>query len=390
MTGSPLDRRAFLKSGGLLALGLAATPARAQSRGGAEPERAGPLFYVGTYTEDMGHGEGIYLYRLDPASGALTALGVTHGVRNPSFLALGPGGRHLYAVNEYAKGTGAVSAFAVDPATAALTLLNQRSSEGAAPCHVVVDQRGNFVLVANYVSGTASVLPVRPDGSLGPAVEVVQHRGTGPNKERQEGPHVHCVALSPDQRFAIVCDLGIDRLKIYRFDSDRGSLAAAGEVEVHGGEGPRHFVFHPTGRFGYLITEMGSTLTAYEYDPARGALQEIQKISSLPSGFSGHNDAAEIEVSVDGRFLYASNRGSNDVAVVALDPTTGRMSAIQHQPTGGDWPRHFAIDPSGRFLLVANERSGDIVVFPRDPLSGRLAASVAKARVPNPVCIRFL
>ena len=389
MTSHDPTRRAFIRSAGSLLLLPAALRARTPARAAAR-ELA---FYVGTYTS--GRSEGIYRYRLSLSDGGLRHEGTARGVVNPSFLALGPRGRHLYAVNEVeefgGKPSGAVSAFAVDPRTGDLRLLNQQPSMGGAPCYLTVDRAGRFVLVANYVGGNVAVLPVRRDGSLGAATDVRQHEGSGADPERQGGPHAHCVLLDRANRYAFAADLGIDRVMVYRFDARAGKLAAGAApwAAVRAGAGPRHFTFHPDGRHAYVINELDSTLTVFRYDAARGALTEVQTTGTLPPGFSGKSYCADVHVSPSGRFLYGSNRGHDSIVVFAVDAATGRLTPVQHEPTRGSFPRNFAIDPTGAFLLVANQRSDNIVTFRIDPSRGTLRPAGRAAEVPSPVCLKF-
>ncbi len=281
--------------------------------------------YVGTYTEEGSKSKGIYAYRFDPNDGKLTSIGLAAQTINPSFLAVHPNHRFVYAVNEVGnyKGqkSGAVSAFAIDRASGKLTLLNQVASGGADPCYVTVDKTGKYALVANYTGGSIAVFPILADGRLGEASAFVQHTGHGTNPQRQEGPHAHSIDLSADNRFAIVDDLGLDETLVYRFDSEKGSLALNDPAfaKAAPGAGPRHFAFHPSGKFAYVINEMGSTVSVFAYDTAGGILHPLQTTSILPRSFTGHNDAAEIEVHPSGKFLYASNRGHDSIAVFAID-----------------------------------------------------------------------
>jgi len=349
--------------------------------------------YVGTYTGASSRG--IYLFRLDVATGALRPLGVAAVVANPAFLAVHPNHRFLYAVSEVTSleefQGGAVSAFALNPQTGALALLNQVSSGGAGPCHLVVDRRGQNVLVANYGSGSVAVLPLGEDGRLGQASTVVQHRGSSVHA-RQKGPHAHDVNVDAANRFAFASDLGLDKILIYRFDADRGKLAANDPpwVTLQPGSGPRHFCFHPSGRYAYVINELASTVTALEYDPSRGALEPIQTVTTLPADFHGDSTTAEIEVSPSGRFLYGSNRGHDSIVVFAIDAGTGKLSCVQHEPTRGKTPRNFALDPTGTYLLAANQESNSIVVLRIDPATGHLAPTGHLAEVPTPVCVKMV
>lgn len=385
-----LARRDFLKIAGLGTLALA-LPAPARVFGA---KRNGELLvYVGTYTS--GKSEGIYLYSLNPSSGELKHVATTKGVKDPSYLALAPNRRYLYAVNEVeefaGKKSGAVSAFAVDRRTGELRFLNQEPSLGGSPCYVVVDRTGRFVLVANYSGGNVAVLPVRSDGSLGEATDMKQDQGSSINAERQKGPHAHCVVLDPDNRFAYTCDLGTDKIMIYRFDKRKGKLIPNENpwVEAKPGAGPRHLTFHPNGRYAYVTNELHATVTAFAVDPKKGNLSEVQTVPTLPMEPTSADSGADIHVSPDGRFLYCSNRGHDSIAAFQIDRRTGRLTFIAHESTGGKTPRNFAIDPTGAFLLVANQRSDNIVTFRRDRKTGRLGATAHVAEVPSPVCLKF-
>lgn len=354
------------------------------------------IFYVGTYTEEGSKSKGIYAYRFDPESGQITSLGLAAETINPSFVALSPNGRFLYAVNEVGnyKGpdSGGVSAFAIDRATGKLTFLNEVPSHGADPCYITVDKTGKYVLVANYTGGSLAEFPVLADGKLGEASAVLQHSGHGTNPQRQEKAHVHSVDLSPDNRFAMVDDLGLDELFVYKFNSSNGSLTPNDPpyVKLDPGAGPRHFVLSPNEKFAYVISEMQSTVTAFSHDEKTGALRRLQTISALPKDFSGQNDDAEIEIAPSGRFLYASNRGSDTITVFAIDPKKGTLTPIESTPTQGKIPRSFEIDPTGRFLFAANQKSDNIVVFRIDAKTGRLTSTGQVLDVGSPVCVKFL
>jgi 6-phosphogluconolactonase len=354
------------------------------------------LFYVGTYTEEGSKSKGIYAYRFDANTGKVTSLGLAAETTNPSFVALHPNGRFLFAVNEVPnyKGpnSGGVSAFSIDRATGKLTFLNEVASRGADPCYITVDKTGKYVLVANYTGGSVAVFPVREDGKLGEASAFVQHTGKGSNPERQEGPHAHSIDLSPDNRFAMVDDLGLDELLVYKFDAAKGSLTPNDPpfAKLDAGAGPRHFALHPTGKFGYVIAEMGHTVTAFLNDPSTGRLQTLQTISTLPKEFKGRNDDAEIEVHPSGNFLYASNRGEDSIAIYAIDQTKGTLTYVGTVPTGGKEPRNFEIDPSGEFLFAANQLSDNVVVFRIDAKTGKLTPTGETFEVGRPVCVRFL
>lgn len=372
-----------------LVLGLTTLVARAAQRQ--------LLVYVGTYTE---HGsKGIYAYHFDSSTGKLTSLGLAAETVAPSFLAVTRGGKFLYAVNELQKydgqPTGAISAFAIDQKSGKLSLLNQLASRGQDPAHVVVDRTGKYALVANYTSGNVAVFPILKDGRLGEATSFVQHKGHGVNPDRQEGPHAHCIAMSPDNRFAIVADLGLDQLLVYAFDAAKGTLGPNPQiVKTAPGAGPRHLVFSSNGRFFYVLTEMQSTVVTYSYDAATGSLRELQNVSALPKNFSGESTGAEIEIDPSGKFLFASNRPSNplggSIAVFAIDQQAGTLTPIEIDSSGGNTPRNFAIDPTGSWLLAANEDSGNIVVFRIDRKTGHLTPTGESVQLSSPVCVKFV
>ncbi|MFZ0420507.1 MAG: lactonase family protein [Candidatus Sulfotelmatobacter sp.] len=352
--------------------------------------------YVGTYTEEGGTSKGIYAYRFDSSNAEMTSIGLVAQTTNPSFLAVHPNHHFLYAVNEVGnfKGqkSGGVSAFAIDPATGKLTLLNEVASGGADPCYITVDKTGKFVLVANYTGGSVSVFPIQPDGSLGAASAFVQHAGHGTNPKRQEGPHAHSIDLSPDNRFAIVDDLGLDETLVYKFDSGKGSLTPNDPpfAKADAGAGPRHFALSPNGKFGYVIDEMGDMVSVFSFDAAAGTLHSLQTISTIPQGFAGQNDDAEIVIHPSGKFLYASNRGHDSIAVFSIDPEKGTLTLVEYVPTKGQSPRNFEIDPTGKLLFAANEKSDNIVVFRIDAQTGRLTATGKVLDISHPVCVRFV
>jgi 6-phosphogluconolactonase len=363
----------------------------------SSPASSGKYFvYVGTYTAEGSTSKGIYAYRYDLNGSTLTSLGLVAETANPSFLAVHPNHRFLYAVNETGdyKGqkSGAVTAFSIDHVTGKLTQLNQVASGGADPCYITVDNTGKYVLVANYTGGSIAVFPVLADGRLGEASAFIQHSGHGSNPKRQEGPHAHSIDLSSDNRFAIVDDLGLDETLVYKFDSAKGSLTLNDPpfAKAAAGAGPRHFAFHPNGKFGYVLDEMGSTVSVFSYDSAGGVLHPLQTISSLPKGFGGQNDAAEIEVHPSGKFLYASNRGHDSIAIFAIDQKQGTLTPIEYVPTKGASPRNFAIDPTGKLILAENEKSDNIVVFRIDPQTGRLTPTGKVLDISQPVCVKIV
>jgi 6-phosphogluconolactonase len=366
------------------------TECRAANARGPEKMRV----YVGTYT--MGASKGIYRFDFDVASGTLSSRALAVRAANPSFLAIHPNHRFLYAVNEVGqsggKKSGAVSAYAIDPKTGDLALLNQQPSGGAGPCHLVVDQQGKHVLVANYGGGSACVLPIQGDGRLGEATAFVQHKGSSVDPGRQEAPHAHSINLDAANRFAFVADLGLDKVFVYHFDSAAGALTPNEPpfAAVAAGAGPRHFAFHPRGRYAYAINELNSTVTAMEYDAVHGILQPVQAISTLPKEFAGKSWTAEVQVHPSGRFLYGSNRGHDSIAIFAIDPQTGKLRPVGHQSQQIKTPRNFSIDPTGKYLLVANQDSNSIVVFRIDSESGELAPAGGPVEVPMPVCVKMV
>ncbi|RMG38618.1 MAG: lactonase family protein [Planctomycetota bacterium] len=370
---------------GLLSVACAALEA-------AEPAADPMHVYLGTYTR--GASKGIYLADLDVATGRLSNLRVAAEATNPSFLALHPKGPFLYAVNEVGeyrgRPGGAVTGFRIrDDGT--LAELNHASTQGGAPCHLVVDSAGRFVLVANYSGGSVCVLPISADGRVGEAVSLVQHEGSSVDPARQRGPHAHSINLDATNRFAIAADLGLDKLLVYRFDRATGRLLPNDPpwVSVRPGSGPRHFTFHPNGRWAYVINELASTITALTFDAKTGRLKPFQTVSTVPADFDGANTTAEVRVHPGGRWLYGSNRGHDSIAVFAIDQDSGRLKLIQHHPSGGKTPRNFAPDPSGRWLLVANQNSDNVVVLRVDADTGRLTPTDVELEVADPVCVRF-
>jgi 6-phosphogluconolactonase len=351
-----------------------------------------PLVFVGTYTETEGsQSEGIYVYRMDPSSGALTFERVIKDILNPSFLEIHPGGRFLYAVNEVQnygrQAGGGVSACSIE--SDKVTLLNDQLSRGSDPCYVSVEQTGRFVLVANYTSGSVAIFPIQPDGQLGAASDVIQHAGSSVHPERQAGPHAHCILPDPTNRFAVAVDLGLDKLLIYQMDLENGKLHKHAEVDVQPGAGPRHLTFHPNGQFAYLINELNSTLVSYRYDPEHATFEDLQTVPTLPQDFKGENLCADIHISSDGRYLYASNRGHDSIVRFFIDQNTGLLTYRDHTSTEGREPRNFAIDPNGAFLLVANQKTNNIITFKINSKSGQLYNTGYEVKVSMPVCLEF-
>ncbi len=352
------------------------------------------LLYVGTYT-DEGSTAGIHLMRLERHSGKLEYVGTVNSGANPSFLAIHPNGRVLYAVNELGtyngKKTGAVSAFEIASDTGALTLRNEQPSEGGAPCFVSTDRGGKVVLVANYSGGNVALLPLDGDGTLSPATDVEQHTRSGRSPAGREVAHAHCIIADPSNRFVLAADLGLDRVFLYRLDVEGKSLrhVDGGDAVMPVGAGPRHLAFHPTLPLVFVANELDSTITTLRFDAERGALSPLDTRSTLPTGWTGRNFPGDIHVAPSGRTLYVSNRGHNSLAVFAVAESTGALALEQVIPTGGEWPRNFSLDSTGRWLLVANQRSNSIVVFERDQESGRLTPTREHITVARPACVRF-
>ncbi|HMB24321.1 MAG TPA: lactonase family protein [Anaerolineales bacterium] len=349
------------------------------------------ILFVGTYTEHEGsQSKGIYVYRMDPTSGKLTFEWEAKGVLNPSFLDLHPQRNFLYAVNEVGSFAGeeggGVSAFAVEPESGELTLLNAYSSRGKDPCYISIEQTGRFALVANYSSGTVAMLPIQPDGGLGPATDMVQHTGSSVDPKRQTAPYAHCIRPDPTNRFAIATDLGADKLLIYRMDLENGKLNKHAEVNVQPGAGPRHVAFHPNGQYMYLLNELNSTVIVYRYH--NGNLDEIQTIATLPEDYKGENLCADLHI--QGNYLYASNRKHDSIVWYRIEESTGQLTYQGRIASGGREPRGFVIDPSGSFLLAAHERSDNIVVFRIDAATGSLSRTGQEAKLSKPVCLRFV
>lgn len=347
---------------------------------------------VGTYTR--GDSKGIYVLRLDGESGKLSPAAEVEAV-NPTFLAVHPSGRYVYAVGEFGKfegrPTGAVTAYAFDRETGRLTRLNSVSSMGGSPCHVTVDSSGRFALVANYTGGNVAVLPINADGSLGEAVCVQEHSGSSAHPNRQTGPHPHSVFLDAKNEYAFVPDLGIDRVTVYAFDKATGALSPrrSSWAELRPGAGPRHMAFHPNQKNAYVINELDSTVTVFDYDGASGSLRPIQTLSTLPQGFDGNSTTAEVLVHPSGAFLYGSNRGHDSIASFGIASETGLLTPLGHASTQGRTPRNFAIDPTGRRLFAENQDSDSIVEFLIDT-DGTLRPTGQVIRVPAPVCIKFV
>jgi 6-phosphogluconolactonase len=343
--------------------------------------------YFGTYTRPD-KSKGIYAYQFNEATGKLTSIGLAAESPSPSFLAVHPNGRFLYAVNE--QGDGGVSAFAIDAATRLLKPLNHMSSRGNGPCHLALDRTGKWLFVANYGSGSIAAYPVNADGSLGESSGFDQHEGSSVNAARQKGPHAHEAVVSPDNQFLLTPDLGLDKVMVYRVDAGTLPKNDPPFFKIAPGLGPRHLAFHPNGKFAYVITEMGIAVVACRYDARRGALEEIQTIDAAPANRAPNMSGAEIAVHPNGKFLYASVRGDNSIAIFQVDPATGKLTAAGRVSTEGKTPRAFAFDPSGKFLLAMNQDSDSVVEFRIDAKTGALTKTGDGLNIPSPVSVVFV
>lgn len=385
-------RREFLAVGGIGAGAiLLSNSLTAHSKNSKEM-----LLYVGTYTNKTS--EGIYVYKFDSDTGELGKLYTVKNVEQPSYLTIDESRKFLFAVNETeeyeGKKSGAVSSFAIDQKSGDLKFLNKVPSLGGAPCHISVSNNGKFALVANYLGGNVSVFPVDADGKLKASIDLQQHSGSGANKDRQEAAHAHSINLDEKNKYAIVCDLGVDKIFIYDFDEKTGKLKPNPNQEIFQtkpGAGPRHFAFHPGKKFAFVINELDLTITSFDFDEKKGTLKEIQTVSTLPENASRSGaTCADIHVSPNGKFLYGSNRGHDSITVFKIDEKTGRLENIQNISTGGKTPRNFTIAPNGKFLLAANQSSDSIIVFSIDEKTGKLTQTANKASVSMPVCLKLI
>ena len=343
------------------------------------------IVFTGSYTR--GNSKGVYSYGFDSATGRLTPIGLAGETPNPSYIVIHSNRRWLYAANELPNGT--ISAFRIEGSK--LTPINVVSGNGAVTCYLSIDKTGKYLLAANYTGGNVGSFPIRADGSLGEAITMIKHEGSGPHA-RQRQPHAHSINISQNNRWAVAADLGTDRLYINGFDGATGVLTARPEqaAKLKPGSGPRHFAFHPNRRLAFSINEIASTLTSWRFDESAGTLMEIQTETTLPAGFSGENTTAEVVVHPNGKWVYGSNRGHHSIAVFQVDPASGKLSARGQVSSGGAWPRNFNIDPTGHFMIVANERSDSLVVFRINPANGDLTPTGVKVDAGAPVCVKFL
>ena len=349
-------------------------------------------FYLFTGTYTRGASKGIYVYSFNAANGEVTPVSIAEGVANPSFLSLSPSGKYVYAVSENSGDTPSeVWAFAFDRSTGQLKLINKQLSGSEGPCYIATDASGKWVTVGHYTGGTLTAFQVEKNGGLKSQGQLITHNGSSANKQRQEKAHVHATVFSPDQRVLFVPDLGLDKIMIYRFDPAfyKKPLTPSKKqsfVKTKPGSGPRHLTFHPTLPYAYLIEELQGTISVYQYN--QDTLKFIQNISSHPPEFNGTKGSADIHVSPDGKFLYASNRGdANNLAIFSINGDNGKLAAKGFQSTMGTVPRNFLIDPTGNYLLVANQQSSNIVIFKRDKQTGQLQPTGKELTVPNPVCL---
>lgn len=339
-----------------------------------------------------GYGPGIYTLRFHAASGRLSRIGLATSAASPSSLTVHPNGRFLYAVNEVGHNDDSVSSFAIDLKSGKLTLLNQVSARGSSPCDLALDKTGRFLAVANYASGSVAVLPVLVDGRLGEATGFDLHRGSSIDPTRQAGPHAYAVLFSPDNRYLLATDLGLDKIFVYKFDPSTGAISRGPDpVSVAAGSGPRHMAFHPNGQTLYVINEMASTVAVFHYDAASGGLDPLQVVTTLPDGFMEPNLAAEIAVNAAGTVLYASNRGRDALALFSIDARRSVIAPMEHVSSLGHTPRSFTFDPTGQYLIVANQNSNNLVVFRVHPRTGELRpAGPPVTGISNPSCIVFV
>lgn len=338
--------------------------------------------FAGTYTRESS--KGIYRFILDTEQGKLSTVEVAARIGSPTYLALSEDKRHLYSVAQ-ADDLGGVAAYEINPETGELRYLNRKLDAGAPPCHLHAQE--NMLLTGNYHKGTVELLEFNEKGGVQPASSAAQHEGNGPH-ERQEKPHVHYTAHTPDGKYIIACDLGIDELVTYRIQ--KGKLKKVATLEVEPGSGPRHVEFHPDGKTAYLLTELSSEVIVLDYHENDGSFTPKQTIKAIPEDFTETNDASAIHASTDGRFLYTGNRGHNSITLFSIDENSKELTLIDHTPSGGEWPRDFTLDPSEKFLVASNQHTGNLVLFSRDEASGKLSKLDSEVSVPEVVCVKFL
>jgi 6-phosphogluconolactonase len=359
------------------------------------------IVYIGTYTSDGDPAKdtgskGIYAYRFNAASGQITDLGLVATSDQPSFIAADPANKYLFAANEsqtyQGRPSGGVSSFSIDKTTGKLTFVNEVASRGASPAHITTDRMGKYVLVSNYDGGSLAVFPVDADGKLGDASDFVQHHGSGVDASRQSAPHVHDTVMSPDNRFAVSADLGLDEVFVYPFDAATGKLGAQPRaINITSGFGPRHLAFSADGHYVYLLSELSSVVTELPYDPSNGAMAVRQTLRLAPaSDTNAQKSGAEIAVSPSGKFVYASNRFDNLIGIFSVNPDNGNLTRTETVPLDGKTPRNFAIDPAGQWLWEANQDSDSVILYRIDPKNGGLMPSGLTLKVPAPTCVLFV
>jgi 6-phosphogluconolactonase len=342
--------------------------------------------YIGTYTK--GDSKGIYTFTLDTEAAKITDVKVVAILGNPTYLTISQDNQYLYSVIKEGE-SGGVAAYSINGQTGELKALNKQLLEGASPCHISVDRENRNVVTANYHKGTVESYSVnKENGTVNPASSIIEHKGSGPNKERQEKPHVHYSGFTPDEKYVAVVDLGIDKLITYELNN--GTLTEVNSLSVKPGSGPRHLTFHPNGKYAYLMTELSSEVIALAYNKEDGSFTELQYISTIPKNFTENNQGSAIHISSDGRFVYAANRGHNSLAVFSVNQDSGELAFIEHTLTEGDWPRDFMLDPTEKFLVASNQESGNLVLYSRDESTGKLTLLQSDVSVPYPVCVKFL
>jgi 6-phosphogluconolactonase len=372
-------------------LGLSLLGAIAASA--AEPTKS--LLYIGAYTSGKDAAKGITVCDFDSQTGKISNPRLAAEMKNPSFLAIHPNKKVMYAVGEVAESAGkkggSVAGFTIGD-DGSLKSINHQSTVGPGPCHVSVDPSGKAVMVANYGGGSVASFPVQEGGSLAEAASFIQHQGSSVNVNRQKAPHAHSIVPDPQGKFAFSPDLGVDKVFIYKLDADKGTLTPNDppSASVPPGSGPRHFTFHPSGKYAYVINELAFTVTAFAYDAEKGSLTELQTISTLPADSERNGGTAEVVCHPNGKWLYGSNRGPNTIAVLHVDPATGKLTFIGTQGEGVKWPRNFVLDPTGKWLLVGNEQGNSVTVYSIDPESGELHPTDSRLETPKPACLRFL
>jgi 6-phosphogluconolactonase len=341
--------------------------------------------FIGTYTK--GESKGIYSFTLDTETQEIGEVKLAAELENPTYVTISHDNQLLYSVVKEG-GDGGIAAYSINPQAGALERLNSEVLEGASPCHVSVDSAKRHVLSGNYHKGTVEAYATNKNGSIHPASSIVQHQGSGPNRERQEKPHTHYAGFTPDEKFAVVVDLGIDKLITYKLED--GNLSEVNSLSVKEGSGPRHLEFHPNGKYAYLMTELSSEVIVLKYNATNGSFKELQYISAIPEEFTENSQGSAIHVSSDGHFVYAANRGHDTIAIFSINQDTGVLAFVEHTSTEGAWPRDFVLDPTERFLIASNQNSSNLVLFSRDVTNGKLTLLQSDVVVPDPVCVKFL